>query len=76
MLALSFETGDVVPEWHRTFGRKRVHEECERVAAMINPACSITVWVDGRDRPSVFSPATGDRAHSSGCQAYLPVIPK
>jgi nickel-dependent lactate racemase len=72
MLALDFETG----------GRRAgvgtgllegnaVHEECERVAAMINPSFSINSVVDGRDRAiSIFA---GDwrAAHRRGCRAYL-----
>jgi nickel-dependent lactate racemase len=72
MLALDFETG----------GRRAgvgtgllegnaVHEECERVAAIINPSFSINSVVDGRDRAvSIFA---GDwrMAHRTGCQTYL-----
>jgi len=72
MLALDFETG----------GRRAgvgtgllegnaVHEECERVAAIINPSFSINSVVDGRDRAvSIFA---GDwrTAHRVGCQKYL-----
>ena len=72
MLALDFETG----------GRRAgvgtglldgnaVHEECERVAALINPSFSINSVVDARDRAvSIFA---GDwrAAHRIGCQTYL-----
>jgi nickel-dependent lactate racemase len=72
MLALDFETG----------GRREgvgtglldgnaVHEECERIAAMINPQFSINSVVDERGRAARVYAGAWREAHREGCQAYL-----
>ena len=72
MLALDFETG----------GRRAgvgtglldgnaVHEECERVAAMIQPRFSINSVVDDRGRAVSIHAGNWRVAHREGCRAYL-----
>jgi nickel-dependent lactate racemase len=72
MLALDFETG----------GRRRgvgtgllegnaVHEECERIAAMINPCFSINSVVDERGRAVRVYAGDWRAAHREGCRQYL-----
>jgi nickel-dependent lactate racemase len=72
MLALDFETG----------GRRAgvgtglldgnaVHEECERVAAMINPSFSINSIVDERGRAVDVYAGNWRAAHREGCRQYL-----
>ncbi len=72
MLALDFETGG------RRLGvgagkldGNAVNEECERVAALIEPRFSVNTVVDERGR--VVSVYTGHwrAAHRVGCEAYL-----
>ena len=72
MLALDFESG----------GRRAgvgtglldgnaVHEECERVAAMINPSFSINSIVDERGRAVAVYAGSWRAAHREGCRQYL-----
>jgi nickel-dependent lactate racemase len=72
MLALDFETG----------GRRAgvgtglldgnaVHEECERIAAMIKPAFSINSVVDERGRAIRVYAGDWRVAHRGGCEDYL-----
>ena len=72
MLALDFETG----------GRRAgvgtglldgnsVHEECERVAALIAPAFSINSTVDERGRAVRIYAGDWRAAHHTGCKEYL-----
>lgn len=72
MLALDFETG----------GRRAgvgtglldgnaVHEECERIAAMIEPRFSINSVVDERGRAVRIHAGEWRAAHREGCQQYL-----
>jgi len=72
MLALDFETG----------GRRAgvgtglldgnaVHEECERVAAMIKPRFSINCVVDERGRAVRIYSGEWRTAHRLGCRNYL-----
>lgn len=72
MLALDFETG----------GRRAgvgaglldgnaVHEECERIAAMIEPRFSISSVVDERGRAVRIHAGAWRAAHREGCEQYL-----
>lgn len=72
MLALDFETG----------GRRAgvgtglldgnaVHEECERIAAMIKPRFCINSVVDDRGRVVRIHAGDWRVAHQAGCRAYL-----
>lgn len=72
MLALDFETG----------GRRAgvgtglldgnaVNEECERVAAMINPCFSVNAVVDERGRAVRVYAGAWRAAHREGCREYL-----
>lgn len=72
MLALDFETG----------GRREgvgtglldgnaVHEECERIAAMIGPSFSINSVVDERGRAVRIYAGNWQAAHREGCAQYL-----
>jgi nickel-dependent lactate racemase len=72
MLALDFETG----------GRRAgvgtgllegnaVHEECERIAAMIEPRFSINSVVDERGRAVRIYAGAWRLAHREGCEQYL-----
>ena len=72
MLALDFETG----------GRRAgvstgllegnaVHEECERVAALIAPCFSINSVVDERGRAVRIFAGEWQAAHRAGCSEYL-----
>ncbi|MDX6531444.1 MAG: lactate racemase [Blastocatellia bacterium] len=72
MLALDFERG----------GRRAgvdaglldgnaVHEECERVAALIDPVFSINAMVDERGRPEKIFAGHWQKAHARACEEYL-----
>ncbi|MGH9931776.1 MAG: nickel-dependent lactate racemase [Pyrinomonadaceae bacterium] len=72
MLALDFETG----------GRRAgvgtglldgnaVHEECERVAALVQPCFSINSVVDERGRAVRIYAGEWRAAHQAGCSEYL-----
>lgn len=72
LLALDFETG----------GRRAgvgtglldgnaVHEECERIAALIEPCFSVNSMVDERGRAVRIHAGEWRAAHRAGCQQYL-----
>jgi nickel-dependent lactate racemase len=72
MLALDFDTG----------GRRKgvgtglldgnaVHEECERIAALIEPCFSVNSVVDERGRAVRVYAGEWRAAHRAGCQEYL-----
>jgi nickel-dependent lactate racemase len=72
MLALDFETG----------GRKAgvgtglldgnaVHEECERIAGLVEPAFGINAIVDQQKRPVKLFCGNWQRAHRAACEYYL-----
>ncbi|MGH9873060.1 MAG: nickel-dependent lactate racemase [Pyrinomonadaceae bacterium] len=75
MLALDFETGE-------TGGRRAgvgtglldgnaVHEECERVAGLIEPRFSVNCVVDERGRAVRIYAGEWRAAHYAGCSDYL-----
>jgi lactate racemase len=71
MLALDFETGE------RRAGvgtglldGNAVHEECERIAAMIEPRFSINSVVDERGRAVRIHAGQWRAAHREGCEQY------
>jgi lactate racemase len=72
MLALDFETGGrragVGPG---LLEGNAVHEECERVAAMIGPRFSINSVVDERGRTVRIHAGEWRAAHRAGCVEYL-----
>ncbi len=72
MLALDFESG----------GRREgvttgvlvgnaVHDECERIAALIEPRFSINTVVDERGRAAQIFAGDWKAAHGTGCNEYL-----
>jgi lactate racemase len=72
MLALDFEHG----------GRRAgvgtglldgnlVNEECERVAAMIDPAFSVNAIIDDHGRPEKLFAGHWQKAHRRACQEYI-----
>ncbi len=72
MLALDFETGG------RRLGvgtglldGNAVHEECERIAAMIKPRFGINSVVDDRGRAVRIHAGDWKMSHRMGCRAYL-----
>jgi nickel-dependent lactate racemase len=72
MLALDFERGG------RRLGvgtgildGNAVHEECERVAAMIEPSFSVNAVVDERGRTVRIHAGEWRAAHRAGCAEYL-----
>jgi lactate racemase len=72
MLALDFETGGrragVGPG---LLAGNEVHEECERVAAMIGPRFGINSVVDDHGRAINVYAGEWRAAHRAGCRAYL-----
>jgi nickel-dependent lactate racemase len=72
LLALDFETGG-----RRTgvgtglLDGNAVHEECERIAALIDPCFSINSVVDERGRAVRIHAGDWRAAHRKGCQQYL-----
>jgi nickel-dependent lactate racemase len=72
MLALDFEQGG-----RRTgvgsglLTNNAVSEECERVAAMINPAFSINAIVDDHGRPERLFTGHWRAAHARACEDYI-----
>ncbi|HEX3281825.1 MAG TPA: nickel-dependent lactate racemase [Pyrinomonadaceae bacterium] len=72
MLALDFETG----ERRRGVGTGKldgnaVNEECERVAALIEPSLGVNAVVDERGRVVKLYVGDWRAAHRAGCEAYL-----
>lgn len=72
LLALDFESGGrragVGPGF---LEGNAVHEECERVAAMIEPRFIINSVVDDRGRAVQIYAGDWRAAHARGCKAYL-----
>jgi len=72
MLALDFEMGG-----RRTgvgtslLDGNAVHEECERIAAMVKPRFAINTVVDERGRAVHIYAGDWRAAHRKGCQEYL-----
>ncbi len=72
MLALDFEMGG-----RRTgvgtslLDGNAVHEECERIAAMVKPRFAINTVVDERGRAVRIYAGDWRAAHRKGCQEYL-----
>lgn len=72
MLALDFETGGRRPGVGTgLLDGNAVHEECERIAAMIEPRFSINSVVDERGRAVRIHAGEWRAAHRQGCQQYL-----
>jgi nickel-dependent lactate racemase len=72
MLALNFETGG--RRWGVGAGLldgNAVHEECERIAALIEPRFSINTVVDERGRAVRIHAGEWRAAHREGCEQYL-----
>jgi nickel-dependent lactate racemase len=72
MLALDFETG----ERRAAVGMGKldgnaVNEECERVAALIDPRFSVNAVVDSRGRVVRVYAGQWRAAHRAGCEEYL-----
>jgi nickel-dependent lactate racemase len=72
MLAFDFETGGR----RAGVGTSRldgnaVHEECDRIAAMVKPRFAINAEVDERGRAVRIYTGDWRAAHSRGCQEYL-----
>jgi nickel-dependent lactate racemase len=72
MLALDFEKGGrrTGVETGRLMGNP-VHEECERIAALIEPCFSINTVVDERGRAVQIYAGDWKAAHNEGCREYL-----
>ena len=72
MLALDFETsGRRAGVGTGLLGGNAVHEECERVAALIAPCFSINSVVDERGRAVRIYAGEWRAAHGAGCNEYL-----
>ena len=72
MLALDFETGGRrIGVGTGLLDGNAVHEECERVAAMIEPRFTINSVVDERGRAVRIHAGEWRSAHRAGCQEYL-----
>jgi nickel-dependent lactate racemase len=72
MLALDFEKGGRrAGVGAGSLEGNSVSEECERVAAMIEPVFSINVFVDDRGRPEKVFAGHWQKAHTRACAEYL-----
>src|SRR5438105_9815882 len=72
MLALDFEQGGRrVGVGSGLLTNNAVSEECERVAAMINPAFSINAIVDDHGRPEKLFAGHWRAAHTRACEDYI-----
>ena len=72
MLALDFETGGRrAGVGTGLFDGNAVHEECERVAALIAPCFSVNSVVDERGRAVRIYAGEWRAAHRAGCSEYL-----
>ena len=72
MLALDFETGGRrAGVGTGLLNGNAVNEECERVAAMINPCFSVNAVVDERGRAVRVYAGAWRAAHREGCREYL-----
>jgi len=72
MLALDFETGGRKAGVRAgTLDGNAVHEECERVAALVGPAFSINTIVDEQKEPTKIFCGDWRLAHRAACDYYL-----
>lgn len=72
LLALDFETGGRRAGVGTGFlNGNAVHEECERIAALIEPCFSVNSVVDERGRAVRIHAGEWRAAHRAGCQEYL-----
>ncbi|MFN2492660.1 MAG: nickel-dependent lactate racemase [Pyrinomonadaceae bacterium] len=72
MLALDFEnSGRRAGVGTALLDGNAVNEECERIAAMINPRFSINSVVDHRGRAVSIYAGNWRESHRTGCRAYL-----
>jgi len=72
MLALDFETGGrKAGVGAGTLDGNAVHEECERVAALVGPAFSINTIVDEQKEPTKIFCGDWRLAHRAACDYYL-----
>lgn len=72
MLALDFETGGRrAGVGTAQLDGNAVNEECERVAALINPKFSVNAVVDQRGRVVRVYAGQWRAAHRAGCEEYL-----
>jgi nickel-dependent lactate racemase len=72
MLALDFETGGRrAGVGSGQLDGNAVHEECERIAALVNPSFSINSVVDERGRVVNIYAGNWRTAHRVGCLEYL-----
>ena len=72
MLALDFETGGRrAGVGTSLLDGNAVHEECERIAAMVKPRFAINTVVDERGRAVRIYAGDWQAAHREGCREYL-----
>ena len=72
MLALDFETGGRrAGVGTSLLDGNSVHEECERIAAMVKPSFAINGVVDERGRAVAIYAGDWRAAHRTGCQEYF-----
>jgi nickel-dependent lactate racemase len=72
MLALDFETGARrAGVGSSLLDGNAVHEESERIAAMLNPRFAVNAVVDERERAVRIYAGDWRAAHRKGCQEYL-----
>jgi lactate racemase len=71
MLAMDFERGGRrAGVASGSLKGNAVSEECERVAALINPAFLVNAFVDERGRPEEIFSGDWRAAHARACEAY------
>lgn len=72
MLALDFDIGDrKVGVGTGLLVGNAVHEECDRIAAMVNPALSINTITDEQHRVVGMFCGNWRSAHQAACKSYL-----
>jgi nickel-dependent lactate racemase len=72
MLALDFETGERrAGVGTSLLDGNAVHEESERIAAMVNPRFAVNAVVDDRERAVRIYAGDWRAAHRKGCEEYL-----
>jgi nickel-dependent lactate racemase len=72
MLALDFETGDRrAGVGTSLLDGNAVHEESDRIAAMVKPSFAVNAVVDERERAVRIYAGDWRAAHRKGCQEYL-----
>jgi nickel-dependent lactate racemase len=72
MLALDFETGERRKGVHTArLSGNAVHEECERITALIPPNFTITTQVDERGRAVRLYSGDWQASHEAACSDYL-----